>query len=136
MASGLYGSGATKLITGVIDVDTDNLTPTLIDTGVYSINYATHDFYDDLSGVVEDGGTTYWAGASVSGGVLDFTDYTMPTVSGASIELVVTSEYNATPSARALLCAHEVTSTTPNGNDIDLIVDSGANKFLSLSLGS
>ena len=135
MASGLYPSGATKLITGVIDVDTDNLTPALMLT-TYSYS-AAHDFWDDVTASeVADGTTTYLASVSVASGVMDATDYTFTTVSGSAIGFIILREYDAVDASSALLCKIEVTSTTPNGNDIDIVWDSGANKIFSLSLAS
>jgi hypothetical protein len=61
MASVIFHSGLSKLLTGDIDVNTDTF-KVMISTNTYSENKDTHDFRDDVTNEVS--GTGYTAGGN------------------------------------------------------------------------
>ena len=133
MASGLYDAGREGFLNGTVDWDTDTIKMVLVDTGVYTVNLATHDFFDDVSGVV---GTAQTLGSkTTTAGVADAADVTYTAVTGATVEALII--YKDTGSAAtSKLIAYIDTGTglpvTPNGGDITVQFDNGANKIFKL----
>jgi len=73
MANLLYPKGKENLLLGNFDLSGANIKVALIDTGTYTYS-ATHDAYDDLSGIV---GTPVAIGSTtVTDGVFDGADIT------------------------------------------------------------
>lgn len=95
----------------------------LVDTGVYTYNSA-HDFYDDLSTSVV--GTPVEIGSKTfTNGTFDGADITFTTVSGASVEALVTYVKNAGANSTWRLIHYVDTGATglpvtPNGGDISV----------------
>lgn len=134
MASGLYDKGREGFLDGTIDWDTDTIKCVLVDTGVYTVNLATHDFLDDVSaGVVATSAAL--ASKTVAGGVADAADVTFTAVSGATVEAIVVYKDTGVAGTSRLI-AYIDTGTglpvTPNGGDITIQWDSGANKIFKL----
>lgn len=138
MANALYGKGREKFLTGDIAWDTDNIKASLVDTGTYTVAIDTHEFYSDLSGVVADSGNL--ASKTVTLGVADAADVTFGTVTGAQVDAVViwkdTRGAGGTLSTSPLIAyidtAGATLPITPNGGDITVSWDSGANKIFKL----
>lgn len=133
MSNALYDKGREGFLDGSIDWDTDNIRCVLVDTGTYTVNLSTHDFHDDLSGIVATSGN--FASKTVSAGVADAADITFTAVSGSSVEAIVIYKWSGS-SATSRLIAYIDTATglpvTPNGGDITITWDSGANKIFKL----
>lgn len=133
MANALYDKGREGFLDGSIDWDTDTIKVALVDTGTYTVNLSTHDFLDDVSGIV---GTAQTLGTkTVTAGVADAADVTFTSVTGNSVEALVI--YKDTGSAAtSRLIAYIDTATglpvTPNGGNITVAWDSGANKIFKL----
>lgn len=134
MANALYDKGREGFLDGSIDWDTDTIKVGLIDTGTYTVNLSTHDFWDDANAAVVGTPQTL-AGKTVTAGVADANDVTFTAVSGATVEALII--YKDTGSAAtSRLIAYIDTGTglpvTPNGGDIIVVWDSGANKIFKL----
>jgi len=134
MANALYDHGREGFLDGTIDWDTDAIRAVLIDTGVYTVNLATDEDYADLSGVVgteSDAFTT----KTVAAGVADADDITFSAVSGATVEAIVIFQDTGV-AANDRLIAYIDSGTglpvTPNGGDITVQWDAGANKIFKL----
>lgn len=132
MANVLYDKGREGFLDGSIDWDTDNIKCSLVDTGTYTFS-AAHDFHDDLSGIVATSGNL--ASKTVTSGVADAADVTFSAVSGSTAEAIVIWKDTGV-SATSRLIAYIDTATglpiTPNGGDITIAWDSGANKIFKL----
>lgn len=134
MANALYDKGREGFLDGSIDWDTDTIKVALVDNGVYTVNLATHDFWDDVNaGVV--GTPQTLSGKTVTAGVADANDSTFTTVTGATVEsLVIYKDTGSAATSR--LIAYIDTGTglpvTPNGGDIIVVWDNGANKIFKL----
>jgi len=133
MANALYGKGREKFLTGDIAWDTDNIKVSLVDTGTYTVVIDTHEFYSDLSGVVADSGNL--ASKTVTLGVADADDVTFGSVTGATVEAVVIWKDTGTASTSPLIAYIDTATNlpvTPNGGDITVAWDSGANRIFKL----
>lgn len=133
MANALYDLGREKFLTGDIAWDTDDIKVALVDTGTYTVNLATHEFHSDLSGIVATSGNL--ASKTTTAGVADAADVTLSSVSGNQSEALVIFKDTGV-SGTSPLIAYIDTATglpvTPNGADITITWDSGANKIFKL----
>lgn len=136
MANAYYEPGLRAFADADIDWVNDDIRVTLVDAGVYTIDLVNHNAYDDLSGVVVDGGASLASKTNTGAGVLDATDFVFTGVTGASVELIIISKYNATASLRQLLVAIDTAGAnlpfTPNGSDVTIQWSGGASKIMQL----
>lgn len=133
MANALYDLGREKFLTGAISWSTDNIKLVLVDTGTYTVNLATHEFLSDVTGVTATSGN--FATKTTTAGVADAADVTLSAVTGAVSEALVVYKDTGV-AATSPLIAYIDTATglpvTPNGGDIIIAWDSGANKIFKL----
>lgn len=134
MANALYDKGREAFLSADISWDADTIKVALVDTSLYTVNLATHDFYDDVSAAVV--GTPQTLGTkTITAGVADAADVTFTAVSGASCEAIVIYKDTGV-AATSPLIAYIDTATnlpvTPNGGDIGITWDNGANKIFKL----
>ena len=134
MANALYDSGRNAFLTGDIDWVADTIKVVLVDAADYTVNLSTHDFLDDVAAGARVATATL-ASKTATAGVADAADTTFPTVSGdVSEPLVIYKDSGG--EATSQLIAYIDTATglavTPNGGDIVVQWDSGANKIFKL----
>lgn len=133
MANALYENYRNLLIGDdsaahtLTDWDTDTIRACLIDSGVYTVNLATHADYDDLSGIVTNGETslTSVTAGDVGVGVVDAANTTFTSVTGNESEYVVLYEQiGGGTSVDPLLVFFDTFASgmpvTPNGGDITI----------------
>jgi len=106
----------------------------LVDTNDYTYS-ASHDMYDDVSAAVV--GTPVAIGSKTfTDGVFDGADVTLTSVSGDQSEALVIYIDTGTPSTSRLVAYIDTGVTglpvTPNGGDITITWDNGANKIFKL----
>lgn len=106
----------------------------LVDTTDYTYS-ASHDMYDDVSAAVV--GTPVVIGSKTfTDGVFDGADVTLTSVSGDQSEALVIYIDTGTPSTSRLVAYIDTGVTglpvTPNGGDITITWDNGANKIFKL----
>lgn len=133
MANSLYDFGREKFLDGGADWDTDTFKVSLVDAAVYTPNLATDDFYNDIASVVAD--SIALAGKTKTAGVADMNDVTWTAVTGAQSEYVVCRKDTGTAASSPLIARIDTATglpVTPNGGDIVLAVDNGANRFFKL----
>ena len=135
MTNALYGKGREKFLNGDIDWANDDIKAVLVDTATYSVSIDSDEFLDDIP-AGERVATSANLGTKTSTlGVADAADFTFSTVTGDVCEALViykdTGDVETSP-----LIAYIDTATglpiTPNGADITVTVDSGANKLFKL----
>ncbi len=120
------------------DWDADEFRIGLVDDTDVSFNLATNDFWDDLvAGLVHANGESDALGSkSTTAGVADAADKTWSTVSGDAADYVVCFYETGNDATQALIFALDSATTgipvTPNGGDITITFDSGANKIFKL----
>lgn len=129
MASALYPKGKGKFLDADIDMPSDTIKCSLIASAMsYS---ASDEFWSDIS--------THLIGTSATMGtktttdnVYDAADISYSSVSGAEVGWLVIWKDTATPSTSPLIAAIDITAITPNGGDINITWDNGANKIFAL----
>jgi ApbE superfamily uncharacterized protein (UPF0280 family) len=133
MANALYDKGRQGFLEGAVDWDTDDIRCLLVDTGTYTVDLANHDNLDDVTGVVATSGSL--TGKTVTNGVADADDVTFTAVTGATVEALVIYKHTGT-AATSRLIAYLDTGTglpvTPNGGNITVQWDNGANRIFKL----
>lgn len=135
MSSALYDKGRQGFLDGSIDWDTDDIRCILIDTGAYTVNLATHDFLDDVAGGSRIAVSGSLASKTATDGIADAADVTFTTVSGTSCEALILYKHTGVDSTSRLIAYIDSATglpVTPNGNDIIVRWDNGANKIFKL----
>lgn len=135
MANALYDIGREGFLGGDIDWDANTIKVTLVDAADYTRDLAAHDFYNDVTvaGRVATSGAL--ASKTKTAGVADAADVTLSAVSGdQSEQLVVWADSGVESTSRLILNIDTATGlpVTPNGGDITVQWDAGANKIFKL----
>jgi len=131
MANALYEKGRERLLKAQFDWINDVFNVVLVDTGVYTPNLTSHEYYNAVQAGVVAGPVPLAAKAVVSGAA-DANDVTFSSVSGASIEAIVCYKSVTNPADSPLLFYIDTATglpITPNGGDIIVTWDNGANKI-------
>jgi hypothetical protein len=135
MASALYDKGREGFLDGSIDWDTDDIRAILVDTGAYTFS-AAHDFLDDVAAPARISVSSALGSKTVTSGVADAADVTFTAVTGASVEAIILYKHTGTDSTSRLIAYIDTASSglpvTPNGGDITIQWDNGANKIFKL----
>ena len=134
MANALYPTFKQKLMEAGITMTSDTIKVALIDTGVYTYS-ASDEFYDDVSaGTIGTPQTLTTPSLTVN--VFDADNATFTSVSGNSVEALIIYKDTGTPSTSPVIAYIDTVSSglpvTPNGGDITITWDSGANKIFAL----
>lgn len=134
MANALYGKGRDKFLTGDIDWVNDTIKLYLIDTDDYSVSIDADEFADDIASGAKVS-TATMAGMSTALGVADANDTVFSSVSGDVSEALVIWKDTTVQSTSPLIAYIDSATglpVTPNGGDITVQWDSGANKIFKL----
>jgi hypothetical protein len=135
VANALFDSARSQFLQGTL-VMTDSIKVIGVDHADDNPDVSTDDFYDDIVGAAIVMTSGALANKTYTAGVFDADDITISTVSGDPFESLVF--FNDTPGTAGTkdLIAKVDTATglpcTPNGADITLQFDSGANKIFKL----
>jgi hypothetical protein len=135
MANALYAKGRQGFLDGSIDWDTDTIKVLLIDTADYTVDLANHDFLDDVPSAARVGTAQTLGTKTVTDGVADAADVTFTSVTGDPCEgiLIYKDTGNeATSRLIAFLDTGTGLPVTPNGGNITITWDNGANKIFKL----
>lgn len=134
MANALYDIGRNSFLLADIDWLVDAFDVVLVDTGAYTLDLVNHDFLDDIP-VGARIATANLAGMSAAAGVADATDTVFSAVTGVTIEaVVIIKDTGAAATSDLIVWIDTATGlpVTPNGGDITVQWDSGANKIFKL----
>lgn len=135
MANALYDAGRDAFLNGNIDWVNDTIKVILVDTDDYTVDLSTHTDLDDVAAGARVSTATL-ANASTSAGVADADDSTFSSVSGDQSEALIIYKDTGTESTSTLIAYIDTVSSglpvTPNGGDITVTWDSGANKIFKL----
>ena len=126
-----------------IDMDTDTIKVTLIDTGNYTVNLATHQYMNTntVAAAAKIGTPGTLATKTVTAGVFDADDLVFTAVTGASVEALIiwkdgggggTTTSGTTDPLIAYIDTGGNLPFTPNGGNVTAQWDSGANKIFKL----
>lgn len=114
---------------------TDNIKAVLVDTTLYTINLAAHQYLSSIAGGARVQTSSNFASKDLTAGVLDAADVTFSAVSGAACALIVVYKDTGSAATSPLLFAIDTATNlpvTPNGGDITASWDNGANKIAVL----
>jgi hypothetical protein len=135
MANALYDKGREGFLDGTIDWDTDDIRLILIDEADDTIDLAADDNLDDRAAGARVATSGAFASKTVTAGVADAADVTLSTVTGDPSESIDIYQHTGTESTSRLICNIDTATglpVTPNGGDITIQWDSGANKIFKL----
>lgn len=135
MANALYDKGREGFLDGSIDYDTNNIKIMLIDEADDTIDLALDEDLADRAGASRVATSGNLSSKTVTAGVADAADVTFTAVTGdvsESIDMYQDTGVEAT--SRLILNIDTATGlpVTPNGGDITVTWDSGANRIFKL----
>lgn len=135
MANSLYDKGREKFLLGEIDWIDNDIKAALVDLADYTPNLATDEFLDDIAGgaIVATSGNL--ASKTATAGVADCANFTFSAVTGDQSEAVVIYKDTGVAATSPLIAIIDTATglpVTPNGGDITVTVDDGANKLFKL----
>lgn len=133
MASALYPSAKELFLTGALDLTTDTIKAALIDTDTVSYS-AAHTVYNDITSAVIGTPVTL-QNPDATDGVFDADPVTFASVTGDPVDAVILYRDGGDPATDELIAFIDQGAglpVTPNGNDITVNWDTGANKIFAL----
>lgn len=135
MANALYDAGREGFLAGAIDWDTNTIKAVLVDTALYTVDLASHDNLDDIPVGARVSTSGALANKTTTAGVADADDVTFTAVTGETVEAIVIYADSGVEGTSRLI-AYIDTATglplTPNGGNVTVAWDSGANKIFKL----
>lgn len=135
MANALFAFYREQALKADVDLD-DSIVLVFVDHADDTPVAATDDFLDDIASAARVATSGAFASKTFTGGVFDAADVVLTSVTGDPFESIVI--YNNTPGTEATkdLIAFIDTATglptTPNGADITVQWDSGANRIFAI----
>ena len=135
MANALFDKARQRFLEGQFNWNTDTIKAVLVDTGTYTVNLSAHEFLSDIGTGARISTSGAFTGKVTTGGAADANDITFTSVTGASIEAIVLYKDTGTDSTSPLIAFIDTATglpITPNGGDIIITWDNGANKIFKL----
>jgi hypothetical protein len=135
VANALYNKGREGFLDGSIDWDTHTIKLMLIDEADDTIDLTTDDNLDDRAAGSRVATSGALAGKTVTDGTADATDVVLSAVTGDVSESIDFFKDSGVESTSRLICNIDTATglpVTPNGGDITIAFDSGANKIFTL----
>lgn len=135
MANTLYDSARQRFLEAQLNWQSDTIKVLLVSTASYTPQTAVHQFVADVSPTARIAGPMTLASKTTTGGAADAADITFTSVSGASIQAIIIYADTGNEATSPLI-AYIDTATglpiTPNGGDIIVTWDNGANKIFKV----
>lgn len=135
MSNALYGKGRKGFLAGEIDWDADDIRVILIDVADYTVDLAADDFLDDIPAPARVAVSGSLTGKTTTDGVADADDVILSSITGDPCEALVIYKHTGTDSTSALIAYIDSATglpVTPNGGDITIQWDDGADKIFKL----
>jgi hypothetical protein len=135
MANALYDKAREAFLAADIDWAADTIKCVLVDGADYTPNLSTHDSLDDVPSGGRVGTAQTLASKTVAAGVADAADVTFTAVTGDPCEYILIYKdtgVEATSPLIALIDTATGLPVTPNGGNISIAWDNGANKIFKL----
>lgn len=133
MANAFYPSALKAFLDGGIDLLTDTIKAVLIDSADYTYS-SVHDFLDDVPAGARISTITLGS-KSTTDGVFDAADGQFTSVTGDEFEAVIIYKDTGVEGTSNLICFIDTGTgfpLTPDGGNIDITWDSGANKIFKI----
>ena len=139
MANALFDNARELFLTAGLDWTAGTIKACLVDTGFYTVNLSAHNYLGDgVSAAIvggANGRSANLASRTATDGAADAADVTFSTITGVSIEAIVLYRDTGVDATSELI-AYIDTATglpiTPNGGDIIVTWDNGANRIFKL----
>lgn len=139
MANALFDNARELFLTAGLDWTAGTIKACLVDTGTYTVNLSGHNYLGDgVSAAIvggANGRSANLASRTATDGAADAADVTFSTIAGVSIEAIVLYRDTGVDATSELI-AYIDTATglpiTPNGGDIIVTWDNGANRIFKL----
>ena len=135
MANSLYNKGREGFLDGSIDWDTDTIKVVLVDAADYTLDLVNHDNLDDILAAGRVATSAALGSKTVTAGVADAADVTLSSVTGDPFEYIIAYKDTGVEATSRLICCIDTATSlpcTPNGGDITIQWDSGANRIFKL----
>lgn len=135
MANALFDKGREGFLDGSIDWDTNNIKLSCIDHADDTPAPATDTNWSDILAAARVATSANLASKTVTAGVADAADVTLTAVTGDPFESIVFFADTGTESTSRLIAFVDTATglpCTPNGGDITVQFDNGANKIFKL----
>lgn len=135
MANALYDKGREGFLDGSIDWDTNTIKDVLVDEADDTIDLSVDDNLDDRAVASRVATSGAFTTKTVTNGVADADDVVHSAVTGDQFESIDIFKDTGVESTSRLICNIDTATglpCTPNGGDITLQWDSGANKIFKL----
>ena len=135
MASALYPKFKEQLLQAGINLASVNIKVILVDGADYTYS-AAHEFLSDVPGAARVATSGNLASKTFTNGVFDAADFTFSSVTGDQSEALVLYVDTGVEGTSRLIAFIDTFSSgmpvTPNGGNIDVAWDNGANKIFAL----
>ena len=117
-----------------VDLVTDDIRVILVDNADYTVNLTTHDFLDDVPAAARVAVSGALQNKSVTARVFDADDIVISSVTGDPTESLILYKHTGTESTSRLIAYIDNAGVllTPNGNNVTVAWDNGANKIFKL----
>ena len=135
MANTLYDYCRQRFLESQINWMTDTIKVVLVSTSAYTPQTAVHQYLADIPVSARIAGPVTLTAKATTGGAADAADCTFTSVSGATINAIVIYKDTGTDSTSPLIAFIDTATglpITPNGGDIIVTWDNGANKIFKL----
>lgn len=135
MANSLYDRGRQGFLAGEIDWDANDIRLILIDEADDTIDLAADEDLADRAAGARVATSSAFGTKTTTAGVADAADVTLTSVTGDVSESIDIYQHTGTESTSLLICNIDTATglaVTPNGGNITVQWDSGANKIFKL----
>ncbi|MHB8085552.1 MAG: hypothetical protein ACYDHZ_06980 [Dehalococcoidia bacterium] len=135
MASALFAKAKKAFLDGGIAMLTDTIKAVFVDSADYTIDLVNHQYLSDIPVAARVATSGALANKSTTGGVFDADDITVTAVSGDQFEQIHLFKDTGNASTSPLIACVDTAAglpCTPNGGDITITWDNGANKIFKL----
>ena len=135
MANALFDRGRQAFLDGEVAWATDDIRLILVDHTDDTPAVATDDFLDDILVAARVATSGAFASKTSTAGVADAADVVLTAVTGDTAESIVIYNHTGVETTSFLLAFIDTATglpVTPNGGDITVVWDSGANKIFKL----
>lgn len=135
MANSMFAKGREAFLRGEIAYASANIKFVFVDHADDTPVVATDDNLDDIGAAARVATSANVAGKTTTDGVADHDDTTVSAVAGDPFESIVWYEDTGTESTSQLFLYVDVATGlpfTPSGGDIQVQIDSGANRLFKL----
>lgn len=135
MPNALYDKGREKFLRGEVSWNSDDIKVVLVDLADYTQDLANDEFLSDIAVAGRVATSPNLSSKTTTDGIADAADVTFSLVTGDQSEAIVIYKDTGLDSTSPLIAFIDTATglpVTPNGGDITVQFDNGANKIFKL----